>query len=305
MQRREKLGLSPWFTVRPYVAGAASALVAGLLGNDLYSHITALKTRLKGKPADPFAWVDLVWLLSLAMALAYLLRWWHSFGRKLMRARTRQYRRRLASQDQREHLVLFLSNLSPDNADSNGRPLEFELTDDFDNDLAKLLQKARPYWPWEQMLRAIRVHRPQLQAIYCIGSPESLPQAMNFRRILEHYDLLKHCRFELVVKAEGGHRLLSSYTSRETPDPAGIDFEDFDDLAEAVRWLIAELRGRKIDDRSVMVDFTGGLKVTSVVAVAETFDLEISAQYVQTSGNKNVYSYDVVVELQTADVPVK
>ena len=69
--------------------------------------------------------------------------------------------------------------------------------------------------------------------------------------------------------------------------------------------LFQRLKDQGVPERSIMVDFTGGQKVTSVAAVATTFDLDVSAQYVQTGGKKDVYSYDMVLEKARLDVPVK
>ncbi len=43
-----------------------------------------------------------------------------------------------------------------------------------------------------------------------------------------------------------------------------------------------------------MIDFTGGQKVTSVVAASLTFNRRIKAQYVQTNPPWQVVSYDVI-----------
>jgi len=96
-----------------------------------------------------------------------------------------------------------------------------------------------------------------------------------------------------------------AHTSRRAPDPAGLDFEDYDELAGVLSRLFRQLQDQGVPERSIMVDFTGGQKVTSVAAVATTFDLDISAQYVQTGGKKEVYSYDMVLEKARLDLPVK
>jgi hypothetical protein len=150
------------------------------------------------------------------------------------------------------------------------------------------------------MLRAIDVHLPVLRQVYCICSNESLPQARSFWQILKNYGVFNSQRQFWIVSSAG--QCLAPDT--ECHD-AGYDFEDFDGLASGLRSLLDNLRRQGVRDRSIMVDFTGGQKVTSAVAIAETFDLDVSAQYVQTRPPKDVFSYDVVLAKVRLDVPVK
>jgi hypothetical protein len=208
----------------------------------------------------------------------------------------------------RSHLILFLSNLNTiegharQNATPEGHPLGVRLTGNLDADLAALLEwKGGPPWPWEQMLRAIRVHRHVLRSVYCLCSRESLPQVMNFRHLLDYYQLLSGCQFWIVTQ----NSELGEYHAREERDDSGLDFENYDQLVAVLASVLQKLRAKGIPESSIMVDFTGGQKVTSVAAVAATFNLKISAQYVQTGPPKDVYAYDVVLEEPRLDVPLK
>lgn len=84
-----------------------------------------------------------------------------------------------------------------------------------------------------------------------------------------------------------------------------LDFKDYDQLTERLARLIRKLKAQDVPERSIMVDLTGGQKVTSVAAMATTFDLEISAQCVQTGGKKEAYSYDVISGRPRLDLPGK
>jgi hypothetical protein len=63
-----------------------------------------------------------------------------------------------------------------------------------------------------------------------------------------------------------------------------------------VLWLFDYLKNQGLKEKDIIVDFTGGQKVTSVVAVSVTFNRKITSQYVQTGDPWGVIGYDVVVE---------
>jgi hypothetical protein len=75
----------------------------------------------------------------------------------------------------------------------------------------------------------------------------------------------------------------------------GWNFEAFDDLSRALLEVIEFLRRQGASERDIMVDFTGGQKVTSVVAAAVTFNRPTKTQYVQTNRPYRVISYDVLL----------
>lgn len=76
----------------------------------------------------------------------------------------------------------------------------------------------------------------------------------------------------------------------------GWDFERFDDLSRAVLHLLRVFKRQRVRDDQIMIDFTGGQKVTSVVAASVTFNRTIKAQYVQTNEPYAVISYDILME---------
>ena len=75
----------------------------------------------------------------------------------------------------------------------------------------------------------------------------------------------------------------------------GWDFERFDDLSRAVLHLVRAFKPQRVSDDQIMIDFTGGQKVTGVVAAAVTFNRTIKAQYVQTNHPYDVISYDILM----------
>ena len=75
----------------------------------------------------------------------------------------------------------------------------------------------------------------------------------------------------------------------------GFNFEHFDELSDALAYLLRKFRRGKFTDSDIMIDFTGGQKVTSVVAAAITFNRSIKAQYVQTNDPWKAISYDILL----------
>jgi sigma54-dependent transcription regulator len=72
------------------------------------------------------------------------------------------------------------------------------------------------------------------------------------------------------------------------------NFESFDELSKAMWMLIRKYLKDNQPEKDIMIDFTGGQKVTSVVAAAVTFNRKIKAQYVQTKSPWDVLSFDVI-----------
>jgi hypothetical protein len=62
-----------------------------------------------------------------------------------------------------------------------------------------------------------------------------------------------------------------------------------------MRYLLREFKRQHVADDRIMIDFTGGQKVTSVVAASVTFNRTIKAQYVQTNAPHQVISYDILL----------
>lgn len=87
---------------------------------------------------------------------------------------------------QREHLIMFLSDLLPKVSYVEGVPAGLTLTGDLDKDLETMVQYklTNPFWRWEMPLRGIRHHLGVLKTITLICSPESLPQVHWFGQIL-------------------------------------------------------------------------------------------------------------------------
>ena len=196
----------------------------------------------------------------------------------------------------RNHLILFLSNMDPRLESSDYLPSWLELSSDLDKDLQKMeeLKKDDPgkRWLWEMPLRGIRAHLPRLETVTLVCSHQSLRQAPYFLSLCQKYRDLENINFHLSMEHQGRPVWLPFKNDLQLESFQGLSFESFDDLSEALGYILARLRQDKVPESEVMIDFTGGKKVTSVVAAAMTFGRQIKAQYVDTE-SLEVLTYDI------------
>jgi hypothetical protein len=201
----------------------------------------------------------------------------------------------------REHLILFLSNIPETSLSKyterlipNGLSLVNNGLQSLDDDLLAI-KADNSRWSWEMTLQAIRYHigntdSPTLKTITVICSPESIKQFPQFREIVENY--LKNTQIELKLLAKKDETYCWNNCNNSSTNLCGYDFEDFDELTTALYWCIKQHMKEKIKEKEIMIDFTGGMKVTSVVAATLTFNSNIKAQYISTITSQ-VKGYDV------------
>ncbi len=72
----------------------------------------------------------------------------------------------------------------------------------------------------------------------------------------------------------------------------GVDFEDADELAAAVRAVFAGLREKRLREADILLDITGGSKVASVVGAVFSLGRDQIFQYV-SQHNYEVIPYNV------------
>lgn len=279
--------LSPWFNA------ALVALSASWAGNATMETMNVWFSGTIGV----ISWPRCFYVSAFMISVALLYRQRQTF----FRPRTRYIRADIPKR--RKHLILFLSNLDTkrlDFNDNNGVPEELTLTGKLDDDIEEMVRlktrKGKPVrWIWEMPLRAIRHHLGKLEGVTIICSRESIEQVNWFLNICNRYETLKKVKF-YVLKNKGCRRpaLLDGSSETFSPD-CGWDFESFDELSEAVWSLIRILKKRGLKENEIMIDFTGGQKVTSVVAAATTFNRKIKAQYVSTNPEWEVRGYDVIM----------
>ncbi len=175
--------------------------------------------------------------------------------------------------------------------------MEFQ---DIAADLALMEERKkseRIFWSWEMPLRAIWEHAKAgtLEDVTVICSPQSWPQLPLFIKICQQYPQFAGVRYFVLVQVHNDGQLLAW----EDLDPSrgdyrGWDFERFDQLSEALWDLLNEFDQRGFRETDIMIDFTGGQKVTSVAAAMITYNRQVKAQYVSTQ-TLQVRSYDIVI----------
>ncbi|MGA1871271.1 MAG: hypothetical protein ACMUJM_22305 [bacterium] len=208
--------------------------------------------------------------------------------------------------EKRKHLVLFLSNLKPTLEKTAGIPEELKLSDDIHHDIQTIesLKKGDSplMWKWEMPLRGIAYHLEDgtqkgnaLETVTIICSEASIHQIKLFYALCIQYRQLKSKTFYLLAKESEHTILIPLSSSIDIENFQGYNFEDFDEIVEAMDRMLYEFACKGYSHKDTIVDITGGQKPTSIVAAAMTFNLEIRAQYVQTNAPWDVKGYDVVL----------
>lgn len=136
-----------------------------------------------------------------------------------------------------------------------------------------------------------------LQTVLLLCSSESFQQVHWFRQILARYPGFGDVSVKVLAKERSRPVVIDCPLKPPLESQAieGWNFDSFDELSRAIEFLLTTYaKSAHISEEQIMIDFTGGLKVTSVVAAAATFNRKVKAQYVHTKSLK-VQSYDVVV----------
>jgi hypothetical protein len=282
MNQRNVLLLG-WREIAPWLAAAITALLLGLLGSALYDLVDELLIRR----------VEIVVFGGL-FALSAI--WLYRQRLAFLRPRTRGFRKR--DPEPRQHLVLFLSALETKGVSLvEGVPKGIDLSHNLQADLKTLekYKETNPPWRWEMPLRGLLPHKASLQTVTVVTSPESLKQLRWFCAIVQRY-LQPSIKHRALVRRNDRPEFVPLAADLVFPDDcSGWKFEDFEDLSSAMQYFIQQMRASGARDAEIIIDFTGGQKVTSVVAAAATFNTRIEAQYVQTGPPWDVLSYDMIL----------
>lgn len=208
----------------------------------------------------------------------------------------------------KQHLVLFLSLLTDPGAKTTGMPPWVSLTGNLEQDLLDLEAKKKedPHkrWSWEMPLRAIWYHLPEtapervLKSVTVVCSDKSLEQGpLFFGNVISKYLEFHHLDFFLLVSDKGCWRLIQ--VNPDSPPSLQYykapDFEDCPALHSGFYFLFREFKRMQYQEHEVVVDFTGGQKVTSGVAMLMTFNRQIKAQYIQTEEPWSILWFDIVL----------
>jgi hypothetical protein len=279
-QKANRRFLARFVEFRFWLAGALSLITGSAAASELklaFDHFVFNRPTPNLHAASVFTYVV---LFGLAVLLLYLLRGSLHYPR----TRLRQFEK----PPQLGHLILFVSNLKRDAVGDDGFPLgfvpSFNLTEDLQHLVEHKKQGGAP-WPWEMILRGMIHHVPRLRAVSVFCSEESILQVHLLGQIIRRYSVFQDLKLSVFVRRERGTDLVDFPTTQFKK--GGWEFENFDVLSEALLSLLRSLNNNGTPDNEIMVDFTGGYKVTSVVAVSVTFNRDLKAQYVQTDPRRN------------------
>lgn len=298
--------LDKFFDVMPWVSLYATALSTPLAYNAIKKLVEKNGFGIGIALTGTELYLNVAYILFSVTLMIVLYR----LRQHLFKARTQG----IQIVERREHLILFLSNFNErqlKNYTDQLIPKELDLKNtglqslETDLSLIEEHKKNNAPWPWEMTLRAIRHHigsieSPTLKTITVICSPESIKQFPHFKAIVENYLINTKITLKLLAKKNAAHCWETCNDGQTNQILNGYNFEDFDELTSALHWYIKQQRKNKVREKEIMIDFTGGMKVTSVVAATLTFNSSIKAQYISTITSQ-VKGYDVIYG--TSDLP--
>ncbi|MFO0837278.1 MAG: hypothetical protein U1D55_02035 [Phycisphaerae bacterium] len=243
-------------------------------------------------------------LLVLSLAALHGLRGWMTTYRTLRRRDAAAYLRRHPV----ETLFLLVSSngdqahmregkLVITQSDARTHELSAESLDHTIEELAALRESQPPalHWNWEPILRAVKPHLGRtpraLRQIFLLGSrnsgesrsatfvPGSSQRLCDVKEILDHF-LSRHeassVRVELVTD---------------------LDFEGFSEVHDRlVHSILPELERNGVSSKRVLIDITGGQKLTAIPGALSALNDQAAFQYVQTNPPYAVQVYELRME---------
>lgn len=131
------------------------------------------------------------------------------------------------------------------------------------------MKTLKPNYAWEQLLRGLAPHVSRLRKVVLLVSDQTKGRLSECAQMLRFFLGLEGVE---VIGREG-------------------QFDKLDQLLDVFEEIIEDAD----DPGEVMLDITGGKKVSSVAAAMATLRYpEVEFQYVDTEGNKEVISFNVV-----------
>jgi hypothetical protein len=147
-------------------------------------------------------------------------------------------------------------------------------------DLSLLEDRERFRGPWRMIMEAVNYHLPELTHLVVIPSMETRNEFIK----------LKTC-FELLCPSKQIEIIVGKGCDN------GLDFEDVRELVEALDKIYQGLKeecGYKAQD--ILIDITGGQKVSTIAGAIVSLSEGRSFQYVSTK-NYSISTYDVTYQV--------
>lgn len=283
-----------WLVHRHWWAALSVAMAVHWLAVESHHVIASLGSD------HPPGWREAGHLVIYLMLVALAVQWLYAERLRFFgEARTRELRQQPA--ERRPHLILFLSHLRIAQDDPRrGIPEWLAPTRNLKADLDRLRElkqaDSKRQWSWEMPLRALAHHAASLRSVTIVCSEESIPQLGWFADIIRSYPLIADAALQVLLDSGDGKIEVRPIEPHAKVEHGGWPFEDFDRLSQGLHRLVDHMLGHdRGREQEIMIDFTGGQKVASVVAASITFNRRIKAQYVSTTTLESI-SFDIVME---------
>jgi hypothetical protein len=146
-------------------------------------------------------------------------------------------------------------------------------------------------WSWAQVLRMLAFQNgcgsnttSKLDLVVFVCSPESLPQSPSLIEHIRRYPEFQNIEVLRYLKnANDPHEMVAEHHTAWNAATNGWDFNSYQELEECLRSLLALIKIRGYGDLDIVIDITGGTKITSIAATTVTIGTPIVAQYVSTN----------------------
>ncbi len=239
---------------------------------------------------------------------------------RLYRLKTRFFDLQLEEMVPDEHpykrkvVICFLSTIHGDRAvklADDGVNLLFRncaipLSDEMFRRFSELrIQDPSCTWPWEVLFRMVHYHRDALQRVVLVCSRQTIADAPLFGQLFSRFvgqgSWPERPQLEVLIPRRGSFATVGTDYAFRADD--GFDFhDDFAQISLGIQHVISGLEHDGYRKSDIAIDFTGGTKVTSIVAAGLTFNNSIQAQHVRyREGDLQVVGYDMVYSNRTAN----
>ena len=202
----------------------------------------------------------------------------------------------------RKVLVCFLSRSTLQPIYERDPACVVELSGQLKDDLKILAESQNPKsskctgdatkpWSWAQVLRMLAFQNgggshttSKLDLAVFVCSPESLPQSPSLIEHIRRYPEFQNIEtFRYLKNANDPHEMVDEHHTAWNAATNGWDFNSYQELEECLRSLFALIKIRGYGDLDIVIDITGGTKITSIAATTVSIGTPIVVQYVSTN----------------------
>ncbi len=143
-------------------------------------------------------------------------------------------------------------------------------------------------WNWQQMLRVLQIHQHTLKHVFLIGSADTEYQG---KKTLGSFHDITFAK-KIIKKYCPNIVKIDDIDHYGTP----VDFEDFKSLVSVMEEGISFYKKKGLHEQDIIIDATGGQKITSIAAAVVTMNNNVTFHYVQTNPPNRVLAYDLLIQ---------